>query len=382
MKKYIFILGSHPDIAFQELETLLPDCHVQKKEYVVFVESKEALDASLLMNQLGGTVKIIEYVDIFEKDRFVDWLFEQINTETKFHFGFSDYTIGSKKSNQKRMYQIHRMGIELKQAMKKNGISARYVQSKEPILSSVIVHKERLLKNGVEVVFITDQEKTIFGKTLAVQPFAEFARRDFGRPGHDARSGMLPPKLARMMIQIATPKLESVILDPFCGSGTILQEAFVLGYTHLIGSDKSEKAIQNTQKNMRWIKAQNVSLHIADAQTLAKEKIIEKKSIDRIIFEGYLGPPTPHISDIERIASQLERLYASVFPELRALLKSDGMIVAALPFWKKEGKEFHLDIFSILKKSTLTQKGKSLFYRREQSTVGREIIQLVHKSSS
>ena len=85
-------------------------------------------------------------------------------------------------------------------------------------------------------------------QTEAVQPFEQFSARDFGRPGRDDLSGMLPPKLAIIMINLAQTPLNSILLDPFCGSGTILSEAVLLGYTNLIGTDISEKAIADSKK--------------------------------------------------------------------------------------------------------------------------------------
>jgi len=86
--------------------------------------------------------------------------------------------------------------------------------------------------------------------------FERFFERDFGRPAADAKSGMLPPKLARMMVNLASASKNETLLDAFCGSGTILTEAATLGFAKLIGSDISERAVSDTQKNSDWIKAQ------------------------------------------------------------------------------------------------------------------------------
>ncbi len=44
------------------------------------------------------------------------------------------------------------------------------------------------------------------------------------------------------------------ILDPFCGSGTILQEAMLLGFKNIYGSDKDKRAIANSKENINWLK--------------------------------------------------------------------------------------------------------------------------------
>ena len=88
---------------------------------------------------------------------------------------------------------------------------------------------------------------------MAVQPFEEFGARDYARPSRDDLSGMLPPKLAKIMINLAQAKENSLILDTFCGSGTILQEALIMGYLNLIGFDSSPKAIKDSQANLEWL---------------------------------------------------------------------------------------------------------------------------------
>ncbi len=136
----------------------------------------------------------------------------------------------------------------------------RYVENKEEALSSVTVAKNGLTNRGREFLISPlfkegagGGQRYSLAKTEAVQPFEQFSARDFGRPGRDDLSGMLPPKLAMIMINLAQTSLNSILLDPFCGSGTILSEALLLGYKNLIGSDISEKAVEDTKINIDWI---------------------------------------------------------------------------------------------------------------------------------
>jgi tRNA G10 N-methylase Trm11 len=59
--------------------------------------------------------------------------------------------------------------------------------------------------------------------------------------------GMLPPKLARMMINLT--KNNTAIYDPFCGLGTVLIEALHMGRIHILASDISEAMVSATEKN-------------------------------------------------------------------------------------------------------------------------------------
>ena len=80
-----------------------------------------------------------------------------------------------------------------------------------------------------------------------MQDIESYTKRDRERPKRDAKVGMLPPKLAQIIINLAAgqlpeEKLQNIcdiplgepiprrllgqtVLDPFCGTGVILQEA-------------------------------------------------------------------------------------------------------------------------------------------------------------
>src|SRR5207247_323255 len=112
-----------------------------------------------------------------------------------------------------------------------------------------VLHND-LLTKGVELLLMPTGAAWSLARTVALQPFEEFGQRDFGRPGFDAASGMLPPKVALMMLNLSGIPREGAMLDPFCGSGTILMEAFVQGYANITGSDISAAAAESTKKNI------------------------------------------------------------------------------------------------------------------------------------
>lgn len=95
--------------------------------------------------------------------------------------------------------------------------------------------------------------KQFVAVTLAVQDFEEYRFLDFGRPQRDMVSGSMPPKLAKIMLNLSGVKIDQAILDPFCGSGTMIQQALLLGFTNIVGSDASPKAVEDTKKNLNWL---------------------------------------------------------------------------------------------------------------------------------
>jgi len=158
---------------------------------------------------------------------------------TKVFLGFSVYPQVSAGAYTQKLFKT---GLELKKKLKVQGISCRLVTSRETNLSAVVVaHNKLLTAQGREFVILKNNNQFFIGETIDVQPFAELSKRDYGRPQRDSQSGMIPPKLALMMLNLSMAKDTENILDPFCGSGTILQEAVWQGRTNLYGSDISAR---------------------------------------------------------------------------------------------------------------------------------------------
>lgn len=344
--KYFFILGTNTELSIAELTAvfdlekiesinfILPNSHV----FIVTLNKK--IDAGSLMNHLGGIIKIGEIFAESKKhsaDIFTKIKENSSISDKKFMFGFSSYL---------NNFYLKPLAMELKKALKEEGIASRWVTSREPVLSSVVVEQNDLtLDGGAEFVLIEYQGKVQIGKTLVVQPFKDLSFRDFGRPARDDHSGMLPPKLAQIMLNLAKIKSEqAVISDPFCGSGTVITEAALMGYENLIGSDISPKAIEDTEKNIKWIR-DNYQLRITNYELFNKSatelsKFIKPNSVDAIVTEPYLGPQRGQ-HDVRLVVKELEELYAKSISEFKNILSAKGRIVMIWPVFRtKEGNIF------------------------------------------
>jgi tRNA (guanine10-N2)-dimethyltransferase len=366
---HFFILGNHPELSVAEL-TACFDFKKMKLLDEVLLGNVEIPEAHELIKNLGGTIKIGRLIGRLTKAELYEKMLEELQSATKdgkFNFGISLY--GKSKIN------THKLGIELKMALKQEGISCRFVTSRDTNLSSVVVEQNKLVNGGRELVLIMEEQWIVLGVTEAVQPFKELSRRDYGRPARDDHSGMLPPKLAQIMVNLARLKKNEILLDPFCGSGTIITEAMLMGYTKIYGSDLSAKARADTKANLDWInKEYNLDIHpelqVIDARVLAQK--YKENSIGAIVTETYLGPQRGHV-DIQSVAFELEDLYSAVLKQFEHILKPNARAIIALPYFVLAKKHLNPKVPSGLSKKD------SYMYGRDGQKVWRDIIILQKK---
>lgn len=376
--KYIFILGKNPELSIAEIKAVFPVLQEigRGKNFLVAEGEIDSIEA---IARLGGTIKIGEVIGSqIDQEKIVE-VIENKKGEGKAIFGFSFYGIKP----------VFKIGMEIKRILREKGINSRLVTSREETLSSVIVKKEKCLDFLVLPGFI--------GLTITVQDFEEYGIRDFGRPRSDNYSGMLPPKAAKMMINLSGANLADKILDPFCGSGTILTEAAALGFGDLVGSDNSAKAVEDTKENLEWTikkiqdtrnkeqknskfpalpvgrQIPNSNIFQCDAQELSRK--LAEKSIDAIITEPYLGPPIrggESEREIEKIMSELGNLYLASFHEFKKVLKPDGKVVMIFPEWHLDYKIYRLDLASKIEDLGFKRQDQGdLIYKREGQKVWR-----------
>ncbi len=388
MSKYILINGQSPDLAQAEIWSIY---HHQAKNIdfrANFTIMDIDLDAPSIQKQLGGTIKVAEYLTSFDSLKQIDaqWWAKNldINTEHKANFGFSLYN-----SNSKKYLQIKKIALGVKKELKAQGYKARLVTSQGLDMSSVVVKTNHLLNN--ELLIIHDGGKYIVALTRAVQDFEDYADRDMNRPGRDDRSGMLPPKVAKMMINLLDQKKKGVLLDPFCGSGTILQEAVLLGYKKIYGTDNSPQAIADTQKNITWFRKQykyDFEAKLIQVNVKDLNNHVKKSEVDCIVSEPFMGPAAEIIrkNDLDyfyTLSQDLADLYAKAFQEFAKILNIGARVIFVFPIFNVRDKKIDsLELRRIekigFKNISLpikyqTTKNGQIVYQRPGQKVARQI---------
>ncbi len=395
MNQYFTIFGIQPELSLAELSSVEPNLKNLRfagSKAVVF--ESEAWDSSAMMERLGGTVKLGQIVldttlGALDVDQVTELISDRSDQNKKIQFGWTVFGI---KQNQK----LENFPLKIKKALKSLGFPSRWVTGENSQeLSPAAVAKCKLTeKPNADVCVFVIKDRVLIGFTTNVQDADAWSLRDYGRPCRDDANGMLPPKLARMMVNLACLKDRYVLLDPFCGSGTILMEAgLVFNADKIIGSDISEKQIEDTKKNLKWLEEKNIlnaeviskmEVFVADARKISEA--IKPESVDAIVTEGWLGPALHgHESpaQIKKNTEQIETLWADSLKELKKILKPDGKAVIIVPEFKTANSSTKIDIaktiqefgFEVLKPAE--QWGVSnISYSRPNQFITRHILVL------
>ncbi|OGB74867.1 hypothetical protein A2810_00455 [candidate division Kazan bacterium RIFCSPHIGHO2_01_FULL_49_10] len=336
MQTYAFLLGTHPTLSLAELMSFLINQKITHNDPVLFdsivvIEIKKTPEeVAQLQSELGGIIKTFSIIKqfsgkIFEVEKILtpEILLKQFFAQKnqKINFGISVYS--DPDPTYAELNWLTNFAHNIKRRLK-DEYSIRYVEDRGWHLSSVQVERNRLIDTGAEIALIRNGHDFYLGKTLTVQDYKSYSERDWDKPSPDAKSGMLPPKLAQMMINLTRDKRTKTIYDPFCGSGIVLQEAMMLGLK-VYGSDISPEAVKNTISNLEWlaklkkIAAGKIGLRVKVADATQNDWKTLDSPDTVIVAEPYLGPAlrmAPFAPQAQTILNELTKLYLGFFRNL------------------------------------------------------------------
>ena len=388
--KYVAIAGRQPLISLAEIQALYDKAARLVGKKLVFFEIDEDGEENISpdINRLGGSLKLGRFFDT-DFSKLAKFL-ATAHPEGKITLGISDF------SKQKKSGLTKQKSMELKRSLARMGRSVRVITSNEPEISSATAHHNQLgEKAGCFEIFLIDREIYL---SLGTQNITAYTERDQARPARDAKVGMLPPKLAQILINLCGKLPEGArVLDPFCGTGVVLQEAAIMGYIPY-GTDLNERMVEYSKKNLSWLfnERNQKRFKILPDLILKKDQILEAISvgdatnftwegeIDAVAFEGYLGAPMskpPVDIKFKTEKAKCREIAIGFLKNITPQIKSGTPVVMALPAWLREnGKYAGLNIldeiqemgYNFEKFQDLSQS--DLLYYREGQIVAREII--------
>lgn len=392
------ILGRQPALGLAELESLYGAGVLQpiggNAALVDIVPEK--IDFA----RLGGTIKLAKFLTIIPTTdwrRLEAYLIEHIPKHAcciapgKLTLGLSAYGLSPKPA------AMSATALKIKKAVRVSGRPVRIVPGTESALSSAqVLHNRLFTSHNWELLLVGDGNQTYLAQTVAVQDITAYAARDQARPRRDARMGMLPPKLAQIIINlaagqvaVASSKRRAIsVLDPFCGTGVILQEALLMGYG-VCGTDREPRLIEYSQANLDWLASRyNIQssyiLETGDATTYTWQK-----TIDAVASETYLGrafTAQPGAEIFAQTIRECDLIIKKFLSNIHSQIAPGTHLCLAVPAWQTQPGRFqHLPLIDSLEQlgynrvSFVHASNNDLIYYREDQIVGRELLVLTRK---
>ena len=409
--RYAFTLGREWKISLAELFSLFwaESYRTHSEELALFQiigYSDEQIQKKFLT--IGGSIRVMRVLSETSEKTFPTDVIHELKKREK--TGKITFALGAYGTE----FRLSDIGLRIKKTLIESGYSARIANIENININAAAFKKEKLSKSLSEYNLLKLEHTNYLAVTLACQDIDAYASRDTGK-SRDMHVGMMPPKLVQMMLNLAKEEQKVSIYDPFCGLGTTLIEGANMGILGLYGSDISHDMVKASEKSLEeFIKTEKVwqdrikavwgtpnkdfsslksGIFQLDATQIAKAFSEHKVPLDiMIVSEGYLGEVMSArdivLEKVQNERRKLALLYSKFFEWLKNANFSNN-IVMTFPFWNIGWSySYFTEIYDILEKNGFvcisllpgemglnTRKG-SLLYRRENQTVGREIIKI------
>jgi hypothetical protein len=385
----IAILGRQPAISLAELEALFT-----ADKITCLNDSSALLDvpvSEIPFARLGGTIKLAEVLGSANAKDIRNYLGKLVrdlplSKQGKINLGLSSYGF---TTNPK---VINDLALSLKGQMKAHGYKVRVVPNRTVSLNTAQVWYNRLIGNsGLELLLVASADKVFVARTVDVQDINDYTIRDRGRPKRDTHVGMLPPKLAQIIINLAsgdTKPDNKILMDPFCGTGVILQEALLMGF-EAIGSDIDPRMVDFSTINLDWLRHEYPRFSFKSEVILGDARIFKwPKRPDTLASETLLGPVFDQPPDDNRLTiliSELNILHKKFLVNLHGQLATGSRLCLAVPAWRSKNQFRHLPVLDQLADLGYNRVafkhadcGQLIYYRPDQM-VARELVILIRK---
>lgn len=399
---YAFELGREWKLSLAEIEALFgSESIISVTPKLLIIQTEQ--EVAQISARIGGIIRAFKVDALLRDSRsFPNEVSQRLHampSENRITFGLG--VLGASAP-------LFTQGLRLKKELKDQGYSMRLANKDDQNLVSAVVKKEDLVATSTEFFLLEIEKKHFLAHTIHIQDIDAYSGRDLGK-SRDMEVGMLPPKLAQTMINLAlgtTPISSQVHLyDPFCGLGTVLIEGVNMGIHQVYASDISPEMTTATKASMdAYIGRMSGMSHIPsvsslytetlDAQLIGEFKKIAQ--ITHIVTEGYLGRIFGQHSIKEELVVEEKKHLLDIYGPMFASLANKqwkGTVVMTIPCWETKNASIYFGEFYQLlgrygfradplladrAEVKLTKFG-SLIYRRPGQTVGREVVRMIRK---
>ena len=185
------------------------------------------------------------------------------------------------------------------------------------ILQNTTATKVKLKTPDKTFFGVLTSNKLVFGIKLAEMTPKTFSERRPRKKPFFHPSAM-PSKLARCMVNLARAKTGELVLDPFCGTGSVMIEAAFVG-CRVLGFDVQRRMAEGTRRNLKHFSIEPEGLVIADSRKLPLMQI------DHVVTDP------PYGKSATTMKSTTKQLVEGVLDSTRVLLREGQLICIASP---------------------------------------------------
>ncbi len=194
---------------------------------------------------------------------------------------------------------------------------------------------ERVLaREAFDVVAFPYHDGFGLGPTAWVPDSVTMKKRGTQKPIPHSDIAM-SPRLARTLVNLADLKPCQTVLDPFCGSGTILIEAHAKSM-RCLGLDSHAARVQDARENLKWsaggVADRGYDIRKGDARDLSR--MLRGTKVDAVVTEPLLLPrlnARPKTATAQALVEQAAGIYNDALASMAETIQSEGRIVVVVP---------------------------------------------------
>ena len=172
------------------------------------------------------------------------------------------------------------------------------------------------------------------GPTVWVPDSTSFRQRGIMKPAPHPDIA-ISPRLARTLVNLAGVEEGQSVLDPFCGTGTILIESCKKSL-RCLGLDSRASRVQDARENLRWSLGSatdgGYDIRKGDARDLPR--MLRGTKVDAVVTEPLLLPrldARPKTATAQAMVEESARVYNDALASMAEVVQPEGRIVVVVP---------------------------------------------------
>ena len=313
MRKTIFVLvsGEHPTLPKAEIQAILESENIPSKigewtPRILKIKLEKLLEEEKVCSLLGERAAYTHIcgLEIFSCEASENKIFEEakkVDWDEWIQEGGS-FAVRIERVGEKKVF-LDTVRLER--------IIGEIILGQKSNLSVNLEKPEKLF------VGVVSGENFVFGLALNSLRKKGFSFRT-PRKKPFFHPSSLQPKLARCMVNLSRANRQKLLLDPFCGTGTILIEAGLMGINS-IGVELREKMVKGAKLNLDYYGVKNAYLVRADALKLP------------LIQVDCVATDPPYGRAASTLGSSTKTILEEFFEHVDEVLAKDGKICLASP---------------------------------------------------